>query len=63
MPFLSMEWHSAAERDRPVSEGNKLLLVNQRAFTGDHFKIFMETCKIVEATFVTKAFDALIVFN
>ena len=41
----------------------KLFLINQRAFTGDGFKILVEAGKIIKPTFVTQAFEALIIFN
>jgi hypothetical protein len=55
-PFIHFFWH-------PPSVGNKLPLVGQGAFTGDHLEIFMEAGEIIEAAFITKPLDALVVFN
>jgi len=42
---------------------HKLLLVYKRTLTGDHFKIFMKACEIIKTAFITKLFDAKIVFD
>ena len=38
-------------------------MVVKRAFTGDHFKILMKTGEIIKPTFITKLFDADIIFD
>ena len=42
---------------------HELSLISERAFAGDQFKIFMKTGKIIKAAFITKLFDAHIIFN
>jgi hypothetical protein len=42
---------------------DKLLLIIQRALSRDHLKILMEAGEIIESTFVTKLFDAIIIFD
>lgn len=49
-------------------EGKKSLvykfpLINERALARNLFKVFMKTGKIIESTFVTQSFYALVVFN
>jgi len=41
---------------------HELLLVGKRTFAGDHFKIFMKAGEIIKATFITKLFNAEIIF-
>lgn len=43
--------------------GNKLFLITERAFAGDHFKVFVKAGKVVEAAFIAKLFDAQVVLN
>lgn len=44
------------------SLSNKLLLVTEGAFAGDHFKVFVKAGKVVETAFIAKLFDAEVVF-
>jgi hypothetical protein len=38
-------------------------LIGQGAFPGDHLKILMKAGEVIKAAFITKPFDALVVFN
>jgi hypothetical protein len=42
---------------------NKFFLVDQRAFSGDHLKIFMKGGKIIKAAFITKLFNTEMALN
>jgi hypothetical protein len=42
---------------------HKFSLVGERAFARDQFKIFMKAGKVIKAAFVTKLFNAQVVFN
>src|SRR4030095_5617888 len=42
---------------------HKLFLIGKWAFAGDHFKILMETGKIIKTAFVAKLFYTQIIFN
>jgi hypothetical protein len=59
--------HALSETRRALSlRGqlpHKFLLIGQRAFAGNQFKIFMETGKIIKTAFIAKLLDAHIVFN
>ena len=42
---------------------HKFFLIDQRAFAGDHFKIFVEGGEIIKSAFITKLFNAQAAFN
>ena len=42
---------------------HKFLLISKRALARDKFKVFMKTGKIVKAAFITKLFNAKVVFD
>src|ERR1700754_4709758 len=43
--------------------GYKLPLITQRTLSGDQFKVFVETGKIIKSTFIAKLLDAEVVFD
>jgi hypothetical protein len=47
----------------PVLLCYEFFLVTERAFAGDHFKVFVKTGEIVEPAFVAKLFYTQVVFN
>jgi len=52
-PLKSLKAHSVR---------NKFFLIGKRAFPRDGFEIFMEAGEVIKTAFITKSFDAFVVF-